>query len=107
MSVHIDADKGQIAETVLLPCNPLRARHIAESMLENSVCYNEIRAMYGFTGKYKVKRVSVQGTGIPSTSIYVNELITEYNDNKVAGKQNTAKERKYSFTDMLKKQRLN
>ena len=80
MSIHIDANPGDIARTVLLPGDPLRAKFIAENMLEDAVCYNEVRGMYGFTGLYKGKRVSVQGTGmgIPSISIYVNELITVY-----------------------------
>ncbi|AOT71608.1 purine-nucleoside phosphorylase [Geosporobacter ferrireducens] len=81
MSIHIGAKPGDIAETILLPGDPMRAKFIAETMLENLVCYNEVRGMYGFTGTYKGKRVSVQGTGmgIPSISIYVNELITSYN----------------------------
>jgi len=80
MSVHIGAEKGAIAETVLLPGDPLRAKMIADTFLENAVCYNEVRGMYGFTGTWQGKRVSVQGTGmgIPSISIYVNELIREY-----------------------------
>ena len=80
MSVHIAAEKGQIAETILLPGDPLRAKFIAETFLEDVICYNNVRGMLGFTGTYKGKRISVQGTGmgIPSISIYVNELITEY-----------------------------
>lgn len=80
MSVHIGAKKGEIAETVLLPGDPLRAKWIAETFLEDVVCYNEVRGMYGYTGTYKGKKVSVQGTGmgVPSISIYVNELIREY-----------------------------
>ena len=80
MSVHIGAKKGEIAETVLLPGDPLRAKWIAETFLEDVVCYNEVRGMYGYTGTYKGKRISVQGTGmgVPSISIYVNELIREY-----------------------------
>ncbi len=80
MSLHIGAQSGDIGETVLLPGDPLRAKHIAETMLENAVCYNEVRGMYGFTGTYKGKKVSVQGTGMgqPSISIYVNELISSY-----------------------------
>ena len=71
------ANKGDIADVVLLPGDPLRAKFIAENFLENSVCYNKVRGMYGFTGTYKGKRISVQGTGMgmPSHSIYVNELI--------------------------------
>lgn len=80
MSIHINARKGEIAETILLPGDPLRAKFIAETFLENPRCYNEIRGILGYTGKYKGKDISVQGTGmgIPSISIYVNELISEY-----------------------------
>jgi purine-nucleoside phosphorylase len=80
MSVHIGAKAGDVAETVLLPGDPLRAKWIAETFLEEVVCYNEVRGMLGFTGTYKGKRVSVQGTGmgIPSALIYANELITEF-----------------------------
>ena len=80
MSVHIEAKKGDIAETVLLPGDPLRAKYIAEKFLENPVQYNNVRGMLGFTGTYKGKKVSVQGTGmgIPSISIYATELINEY-----------------------------
>ena len=80
MSIHIGAPAGAVAETILLPGDPLRAKMIADNFLEDAVCYNEVRGMYGFTGTYQGKRVSVQGTGmgIPSISIYVNELIREY-----------------------------
>lgn len=80
MSTHIGAKPGEIAEAILLPGDPLRAKFIAETYLENPVCYNEIRGMYGFTGTYKGKKVSVQGTGMgqPSLSIYVNELFRFY-----------------------------
>ncbi|MDY0781412.1 purine-nucleoside phosphorylase [Tenacibaculum sp. IB213877] len=80
MSVHIEAKKGEIAETVLLPGDPMRAKWIAETFLENPVCYNEVRGMLGYTGMYKGKRVSVQGTGmgIPSSLIYCHELINDY-----------------------------
>ena len=80
MSVHIAAKKGEIAETVLLPGDPLRAKYIAEKYLENPVQYNNVRGMLGFTGTYNGKKVSVQGTGmgIPSISIYGTELITEF-----------------------------
>ncbi|MCY6960049.1 purine-nucleoside phosphorylase [Clostridium brassicae] len=80
MSVHIGAKEGQIAETVLLPGDPMRAKFIADNFLKDVVCYNEVRGMYGFTGTYKGKRVSIQGTGmgVPSISIYVNELIQSY-----------------------------
>lgn len=80
MSIHIGAKKGEIADTILLPGDPLRAKFIAENYFENVVQYNKVRGMYGFTGTYKGKRISVQGTGmgVPSISIYVNELIQEY-----------------------------
>jgi purine-nucleoside phosphorylase len=80
MSTHIDAKDGEIAQAVLLPGDPLRAQFIAETFLENAVCYTKIRGMLGFTGTYKGKRVSVQGTGMgaPSLSIYVNELFRFY-----------------------------
>jgi purine-nucleoside phosphorylase len=80
LSVHIGAKKGDIADTILLPGDPLRAKYIAENFLENVTCYNEVRGMYGFTGTYKGKDISVQGTGmgVPSISIYVNELIQSY-----------------------------
>jgi purine-nucleoside phosphorylase len=84
MSTHIGAKSGEIADTVLLPGDPLRAKFIAETYLENPVCYNEIRGMYGFTGTYKGKKISVQGTGMgqPSLSIYVNELFRFYDVQK-------------------------
>ncbi|WP_100609885.1 purine-nucleoside phosphorylase [Confluentibacter lentus] len=80
MSTHIEAKKGAIAESVLLPGDPMRAKWIAETFLENVVCYNDIRSMLGFTGTYKGKPISVQGTGmgIPSALIYCHELINDY-----------------------------
>jgi purine-nucleoside phosphorylase len=80
MSIHIAARPGEIAETVLLPGDPLRAKFIAETFLENPKQYNEVRNMLGYTGTYKGKPVSVQGTGmgIPSISIYANELFRDY-----------------------------
>ncbi|MFW5996292.1 MAG: purine-nucleoside phosphorylase [Halanaerobiaceae bacterium] len=80
MTVHIGAEKGEIAETILLPGDPLRAKFIAENYLEDVECYNEVRGMLGFTGTYKGKRISTQGTGMgmPSISIYANELIRDY-----------------------------
>ncbi len=85
MSIHIGAARGDVAETVLLPGDPLRAKMIAETFLENPVRYNEVRGMFGYTGTYQGKRVSVQGTGmgIPSISIYVNELISEFGVKKL------------------------
>jgi len=80
MSVHINAKKGDIAETILLPGDPLRAKWIAETFFENSVCFNEVRGMYGYTGTYNGKQISAMGTGmgVPSISIYAHELITEF-----------------------------
>ena len=80
MSIHIGAKKGEIAETVLLPGDPLRAKYIAENYLSNAVCHNTVRNMFGFTGNYKGQRVSVQGTGMggPSASIYIHELINDF-----------------------------
>ena len=80
MSTHIAAQPGQIAPRILLPGDPLRARWIAENFLEDAECYSEVRGMLGFTGTFRGEPVSVQGTGMgqPSASIYVNELISEY-----------------------------
>jgi len=80
MSIHIAAATGDIAETVLLPGDPLRAKFIAENMLEDTTRYSDVRGMFGFTGTYRGKRISVQGTGmgVPSISIYVHELIADY-----------------------------
>ena len=84
MSTHINAPEGSIADKILLPGDPLRAKFIAENFLEDSVCYNEVRGMFGFTGTYKGQKVSVQGTGMgqPSLSIYVQELFQFYNVQK-------------------------
>lgn len=81
MSTHIAAEPGQIAETILLPGDPLRAKWIAENILENSFQYNSVRNMFGYTGTYNGKRVSVQGTGMgaPSIGIYAHELFVDYN----------------------------
>ena len=80
MSIHIGAKPGEIAETVLLPGDPLRAKFVAENLLEDARCYNQVRGMYGYTGTYNGFPISIQGTGmgIPSISIYVHELIQEY-----------------------------
>ncbi|MFC5542671.1 purine-nucleoside phosphorylase [Ureibacillus suwonensis] len=85
MSIHINAKQGEIADIVLLPGDPLRAKYIAENFLENAVCYNEVRNMFGFTGTYKGHKVSVQGTGmgVPSISIYITELMQEYGVKKL------------------------
>lgn len=80
MSTHIGAAPGQIAPTVLLPGDPLRAKWIAETFLEDAACYSEVRGMYGYTGTWHGTPVSVQGSGMgqPSMAIYVNELFREY-----------------------------
>lgn len=85
MSIHIGAKPGQIADKILLPGDPLRAKFIAENFLENPECFNEIRGMYGYTGTYKGHRVSVMGTGMgmPSISIYARELIVDYGVKKL------------------------
>ncbi|MBK8620750.1 MAG: purine-nucleoside phosphorylase [Saprospiraceae bacterium] len=79
-SIHIEAKIGEIAETVLLPGDPLRAKFVADNFLTEVVCYNKVRNMFGYTGMYKGKRVSIQGSGMGmgSAAIYVNELITTY-----------------------------
>ncbi|WP_420573169.1 purine-nucleoside phosphorylase [Kordia sp.] len=85
MSIHIKAKKGEIAPTVLLPGDPMRAKWIAETFFENPVLYNDIRGMYGYTGTFNGKPVSVQGTGMgaPSIGIYAHELINEYDVQKL------------------------
>ena len=85
MSVHIEAKQGEIADKILLPGDPLRAKHSAETFLENPVCYNQVRGMLGYTGTYKGERVSVQGTGMgmPSAGIYAHELINSYDVKKL------------------------
>lgn len=77
---HLEAEVGQIADTVLMPGDPLRAKYIAENFLENPVQYNGVRAEYGFTGTYKGKKISVQssGMGLSSASIYATELFKFY-----------------------------
>lgn len=80
MSIHIKAEKGMIAETVLMPGDPMRAKYIAEKYLDNPVCYNDVRGMYGYTGTYKGNKLSIQGSGmgVPSFSIYAHELINDF-----------------------------
>ena len=84
-SQHISAKVGEIAEKILLPGDPLRAKIIAENFLTDVKQYNSVRNMFGFTGKYKNIPVSIQATGmgIPSFSIYVNELINFYGAKKL------------------------
>ena len=80
MSTHIAAAPGDVAPVVLLPGDPLRARWIAQTFLDDARCYTEVRGMLGFTGTWKGRPVSVQGSGMgqPSMAIYVNELFTDY-----------------------------
>ncbi|WP_433611286.1 purine-nucleoside phosphorylase [Dactylosporangium sp. CA-139114] len=80
MSTHIGAEPGQIAERVLMPGDPLRAKWIAETYLKDARCYSTVRNMLGFTGTYEGVEVSVQGSGMgmPSASIYAHELINDY-----------------------------
>jgi purine-nucleoside phosphorylase len=82
---HLQAEQGAIAEIVLLPGDPLRAKHIAQTYLQDVVCYNEVRGMYGYTGYYDGVRISVQGTGMggPSMGIYAYELIHGYHAKKL------------------------
>ena len=85
MSIHIATKQGEIADKILLPGDPLRAKFIAENFLEDAVCFNEVRNMFGYTGTYKGHRVSVMGTGMgmPSISIYARELIVDYGVKKL------------------------
>ena len=80
VSTHIGAATGEIAPTVLMPGDPLRARWIAETFLDDARCYSEVRGMLGFTGTWHGTPVSVQGSGMgqPSAAIYLNELFREY-----------------------------
>ena len=80
MTVHIGARKGDIAETVLMPGDPYRARWAAETFLDDAKLVNEVRGMLGFTGTWKGHPVTIHGSGMgmPSLSIYVNELIRDY-----------------------------
>lgn len=79
-TAHNSAEKGDIAKTVLMPGDPLRAQFIAENYLDDPVCYNRVRGMLGFTGTYRGIPVSVQGSGMgmPSIGIYSHELFSEY-----------------------------
>ncbi|MCC5969422.1 MAG: purine-nucleoside phosphorylase [Pararhodobacter sp.] len=80
MTVHIGAEPGAIAETVLMPGDPLRARWAAETFLDNPVLVNEVRGMLGYTGTWQGHRVTIHGSGMgmPSLAIYANELIRDY-----------------------------
>ena len=79
-AIDITGIRRQIAPTVLLPGDPMRAKYFAETILEDVFCHNEVCGMLGYTGRYGEKRVSVMGTGmgVPTLSIYVHELVTEY-----------------------------
>jgi purine-nucleoside phosphorylase len=82
---HLNAPDGIIAETVLLPGDPLRARWIAENFLDDPILHNDVRGMLGYTGTYQGKKVSVQGTGmgVPSLAIYATELVRFYGAKKL------------------------
>ena len=77
---HIGAKEGEIAKTVIMPGDPLRAKFIAEKFLENAHCFSDVRNMYGYTGMYNEKKVSVMasGMGLPSIGIYSYELFNFY-----------------------------
>lgn len=85
MSAHINAKKNEIADTVLMPGDPLRAKWIAETFLDKAYCYSNIRGMLGYTGEYKGQRISVQGSGmgIPSSLIYYHELIKDFDVKRI------------------------
>jgi purine-nucleoside phosphorylase len=82
---HNSASKGDIAKMVLMPGDPLRAKFIAEHFLEDAVCFNRVRNMFGYTGTYKGKEVSVMGSGMgmPSMGIYSYELFSEYDVDRI------------------------
>lgn len=82
---HIAAQAGEFAETVLMPGDPLRAKFIAENFLDDAKCITQVRNMFGYTGTYKGKRISVMGSGmgIPSVSIYATELYKDYGVEKI------------------------
>ncbi len=82
---HNCAEKGQIASTVLMPGDPLRAKFIAETFLENPVLFNNVRGMYGYTGTYQGRPISVMGSGMgmPSIGIYSYELFTQYDVERI------------------------
>ena len=79
-TAHNNAEKGQIADCVIMPGDPVRAKYIADNYFENAVCFNNIRGITGYTGTYKGKRVSVMasGMGMPSMGIYSYELYNYY-----------------------------
>ena len=75
MSIHISAKQGDIADKILLPGDPLRAKFIAENFLEDAVCFNEVRNMFGYTGTYKGERISVGTAGSLNKNVHVRELV--------------------------------
>ncbi|MFZ7173255.1 purine-nucleoside phosphorylase [[Pasteurella] aerogenes] len=85
MTPHINAPAGAFADAVLMPGDPLRAKYIAETFLQDAQQVTNVRNMFGYTGTYKGRRISVMGhgMGIPSCSIYAKELITEYGVKKI------------------------
>ena len=85
MSVHIESKKEDIADVVIMSGDPLRAKYIAENFLDEYKIVNEVRNMFGFTGYYKGKRVTIfsHGMGIPSIGIYAYELYKEYDVKKI------------------------
>lgn len=85
MSHHVIAGEGAIAPDILMPGDPLRAKYIAQHYLKDAVCYNNVRGMLGFTGSYKGKPVSVQGSGMgmPSMEIYATELLAEFGAKRI------------------------
>lgn len=84
-TVHNQAEYGEIADTVIMPGDPMRAKYIAEKFLQDFVCFNKLRGMYGYTGTYKGKKVSIMasGMGIPSMGIYSYELYKFYDVQKI------------------------
>ena len=82
---HIEAQPGDFAETVLMPGDPLRAKFIADNFLDDVKCVTKVRNMFGYTGTYKGKRISVMGSGmgVPSISIYATELYKDYGVEKI------------------------
>jgi purine-nucleoside phosphorylase len=85
MSLHIEASENEIADKILLPCDPLRAKFIAENYLIEIKCINQTRGMLGLTGLYKGEKITVMGSGMgqASLAIYVNELIDFYHVKKI------------------------
>lgn len=85
MSTHLGARPGEVAPLVLMPGDPLRARWIAETFLDDARCYSEVRGMYGYTGTWRGEPVSVQGSGMgqPSLAIYAHELFSEYDVQRI------------------------